>query len=99
MALNCFKINTMLKNKLEGIENEMYFKNILGHFNEIPSPGGKGSSAMPCIPRQKICKKYQYEERYRPLKFNICIKMIGKCKFQMTLNFLKIDHFENVLGG
>ena len=39
------------------------------------------------IPRQKICKKYQYEERYNPLKVSqIYIEMIGKCKFQMDLN-------------
>ena len=46
------------------------------------------------IPIQKICKKYHYEERYRPLKFQICIETIGKCTFQMALNCLKIDDFE-----
>ena len=46
------------------------------------------------IPRQKYVKKYQYEERYKPIKFHIYIEMIGKCKFQWlaipeTLTFLK----------
>ena len=37
------------------------------------------------IPRQK-CKKYQYEERYKPLKFHIYIEMIGKYNVQMAHN-------------
>ena len=38
------------------------------------------------IPRQKYVTKNQYEERYKPLKFQIYIEMIGKYKFQMALN-------------
>ena len=47
----------------------------------------------------KICKKYQYWERYRPLKFQICIETIGKCIYQMALNHLKIDYVEKKLFG
>ena len=84
----------------------MYSKIVLEHLNEISSPGGGGSSSgMPChftyylfqvFPDKTYVKKYQYEERYRPLKFHICIEMTGKCKFQMALNPTKIDYSENV---
>ena len=35
------------------------------------------------LPDKNICKnnKYQYSERYRPLKFKICIEMREKCQF------------------
>ena len=54
------------------------------------------SSFMICIsqvkhppqkfPDKNILKKYQYEERYKPLKFHTYIEMIVKCKFQMACN-------------
>ena len=43
-------------------------------------------------------QKHQYFERYRPLKFQICIEMSRKYKFQMALIHLKTDYFE-ILGG
>ena len=52
------------------------------------------------IPTQKYVKsKYHYEERYWPLKFEICIEMIGKCTRQMAHNCLKIDNFEKICFG
>ena len=38
------------------------------------------------IARQKYVRKYQYEERYKPLNFHIYIEKIVKCKFQMACN-------------
>ena len=47
----------------------------------------------------KVYKKYQHEERYKPTKCHIYIKMTMKCKFQMACNPSNINHFEkNVLG-
>ena len=65
---------------------------------------GVGSSAMLCyfihylfqsFQGKKYVNKCQYYERYRLLNFQSCIEMTGKCKYQMALNFLKIDYFEN----
>ena len=45
------------------------------------------------IPRHKICKKFNMSERYRPLKFQMCIEMTGKCKpicLSKSVNFPEI---------
>ena len=52
------------------------------------------------ITRQKICQKYQYEERYSPLKLQMCIETIRKCTFHMAHNCWQIEYVEKfVLGG
>ena len=102
MVLNCWKIDYFEKNFWSG-QRMTCTKNSLEHFNEIPPPGrGFICHAMSLHPlsmlniaRQKYVKnKYDYEDRYRPLKFQICIAMIGKCTCQMAYNCGKIDNFE-----
>ena len=51
------------------------------------------------IPRQKYVKKYQHEERYKPTKCHIYIKMTTKSKLQMSCNASNINHFENNILG
>ena len=50
------------------------------------------------FPDKKYVKKISILREMKPLKFEICKEMIGKCKFQMAFNHLKIDLFEIFLG-
>ena len=84
------------------------YKNNLEQFNKIPP--GKGVH-LPCHltsptiyskhsqTKKSVENKYHYEERYRPLKFQICTEMIGKCTCQMAHNCLKIDNLQKFVLG
>ena len=84
----------------------MYFKNIFGAFQLNSFP--RGGVHLPChdtspmiyskLSQTKICKRYQYEESYKPPRVQMCIEMRGKWKFQMALNHLKIDFLEIFRG-
>ena len=43
--------------------------------------------------------KYQYEDRYSPLKLQICIKTIKKCTFHMPQNCWQMNYVEKICIG
>ena len=95
MALYSCKIDDVEKMFWGDREAHVLKKLLLEHINEIPSPGEMQlicyaivtSPTFYCKHSQtKILKKYQYEERYKPLKLQMCIETIGKYIFHMDCN-------------
>ena len=91
-------------------DTEVYVlqKIILDHIKKIPPPIREGSSfphaislnplSMRNIHRQKYVKK-QYEDRYSPLKLQMCIKTIKKCTFHMLCNCSQMNYVEKATLG
>ena len=98
MAINCLKIDYFEK-KFWGDREINVLKNILEQLGGfICYATSLHPLSIPSIPRQKYVKNINIKRDRSPLKFHICIEMIGKCKFKMALNCFEIDFFE-ILGG
>ena len=108
MAHNSYKMNDVEKT-FGGIQEYMYCKKwFLDYINEILPMGEGSSSAMPyhfthyvwetCT--DKNMWKYQYEDRYSPLKLQMCIKTIRKCTFHMPCYSWQMNFVEKIcIGG